>query len=449
MITPIFFNRITYPNQYSNNRITPPSFKGLSGDCSEAIKYVTGGVRWSRSNAVKFDRLLADKQKMEAMLRQNVDGIKDFVENNFENPFNCKILLDFPYYLDGDRIFENADIHKGLSSISYTSEESLGKLRKLFRYCTDSLLLKEGDFYANEGIREAVKKENINYLSFLMNERMLLPYTKDWEIDAQTVILGRSSDNPDIRQFFDENFLMHQARKHDYFSRGLYNEPLFQIHDVTLEDVMKAQEALSDMTPSERLAYFAYDGSAELYKKMQEDEKYYNNLHKFSKTKPKILDEPEVDIENIKNFFKKIISTIRADEEKFGQVRLETLYKIVNHKDFANIKNAPMNITGGRLQHLLAETYINPTDKQEIKVARTIIEKLKLAGADLDACDDLGETGLKRAVDAENTVVAKALLDNGANPNVCSNGTDSACKAAENSSNIDIFNLFERYYLRR
>ena len=118
MITPIFFNRITYPNQYSNNRITPPSFKGLSGDCSEAIKYVTGGVRWSRSNAVKFDRLLADKQKMEAMLRQNVDGIKDFVENNFENPFNCKILLDFPYYLDGDRIFENADIKK--TSINLT-----------------------------------------------------------------------------------------------------------------------------------------------------------------------------------------------------------------------------------------------------------------------------------------------------------------------------------------
>ena len=91
---------------------------------------------------------------------------------------------------------------------------------------------------------------------------------------------------------------------------------------------------------------------------------------------------------------------------------------------------------------------INPTDKQEIKIAKNIVEKLKESGANLDACDDLGETGLKRAVDAENVVVAKALLDNGANPHVCSNGADSAGKAAELSSNIDIFNLFESYYLR-
>ena len=140
------------------------------------------------------------------MLRQNTDGIKDFVESNFENPFNCKILLNFPYDLDGKRIFENANIHKGLSSISYSSDESLGKLRRLFQYCADSLLLKENNFYANEGIREAIKKENIDYLSFLMNERMLLPYAKNGEIDTQTIILGRYSDNYDIRQFFNVYF---------------------------------------------------------------------------------------------------------------------------------------------------------------------------------------------------------------------------------------------------
>lgn len=447
MITPV--NTITYQNQHSKNRITQPSFKGLFGTCNETIKYVKGCVKWSKSNADKFDRLLADEKNIETILRQNTDGIKDFVESNFENPFNCKILLNFPYDLDGKRIFENANIHKGLSSISYASDESLGKLRRLFQYCSDSLLLKESDFYANDGIREAIKKENIDYLSFLMNERMYLPYAKNGEIDTQTVMLGRCSDNPDIRQFFDDNFLMHKARKHDYFSRGLYNEPLFQINRVTLEDAMKFQKEFSRMTSHQKLDYLAYDGSVKPYREMREDEEYYNRLHKFSKTEPKILDEPEVDTEKIKEFFKKVISTIRADEDKFGQVRLETLYKIATHKDFSNIKDASMNITGGKLQHLLAESYINPTDKQETKIATTIIEKLKDSGANLDACDDLGETGLKRAVDTENVVVAKALLDNGANPHVCSNGADSAGKAAEISSNIDIFNLFERYYLRR
>lgn len=446
MITPV--NTITYQNQYSRNRITPPSFKGWYGGCNKAMKYVKGEVKWSRSNADKFDRLLADKQNFETMLRQNTDGIKDFVESNFENPFNCKILLNFPYDLDGKRIFENANIHKGLSSISYSSDESLGKLRRLFQYCADSLLLKENNFYANEGIREAIKKENIDYLSFLMNERMLLPYAKNGEIDTQTIILGRYSDNYDIRQFFNDNFLMHKARRHDYFSRGLYNEPLFQTHNITFENAMKIHEEFSRMTPSQQLDYIAYDGSVKPYKKLREDEEYYNKSHKFSKTEPKILDEPEVDIEKTKEFFKKVISTIRADEDKFGQVRLETLYKIATHKDFTNIKNASMNITGGKLQHLLAESYINPTDKQEIKIAKNIVEKLKESGANLDACDDLGETGLKRAVDAENVVVAKALLDNGANPHVCSNGADSAGKAAELSSNIDIFKLFEIYYLR-
>ena len=162
MITPIFANKITYQNLDYNNRISQPSFNGLFGRENEAIKYVRGCVQWSRKNAGEFDRLLEDKQKMEMMLKRNVDGIKDYVESNFENPFNCKVLLDFPYSLDGRRIFENADIHKGLSSISYASEESLAKLRRLFQYCTDSLLLKERDFYANEGIREAIRKENID-----------------------------------------------------------------------------------------------------------------------------------------------------------------------------------------------------------------------------------------------------------------------------------------------
>ena len=449
MITPIFANQITYQKQYYNNRISQPSFKGLFGSSNEAIKYVKGCVQWSRKNAGEFDRLLEDKQKMEMMLKRNVDGIKDYVESNFENPFNCKVLLDFPYSLDGNRIFENADIHKGLSSISYASEESLGKLRRLFQYCTDSLLLREGDLYPNEGIREAIRKENIDYLSFLMNERMLLPYARNGEIDAQTVMLGRSSENPDIRQFFDDDFLMHKAQRHDYFSRGLYNDPPFRIYHATYENAMKAQEEFSHMTPRQQMDYLAYDGSVEPYRRMRANEEHYQKTHKFSKTEPKVLDEPTYSTDEIKKYFQSIVSDIRADEDKYGQVQLKTLYSIANYDLLKHIKDAPLNVTGGKLQHLLAEIYINPTEKTEVNAANQIIKNLKNAGANLDAFDDLGETALKRAVDAENTVVVRGLLDNGANPYACSNGADSARKVAENSNNIDIFNLFERYDLRR
>lgn len=449
MITPIFANQITYQKQYSNNRISQPSFKGLFGDGNEAIKYVKGCVQWSRKNAGEFDRLLADKQKFETMLNRNIDGIKDFVECNFENPFNCKVLLDFPYDLDGNRIFENADIHKGLSSISYATEESLAKLRRFFQYCTDSLLLKERDLYANEGIREAILKENIDYLSFLMNERMLLPYARNGEIDAQTIMLGRCSDNPDVRQFFNDDFLTHKARRHDYFSRGLYNEPPFQILNITLEDATKANEEFSRMTCRQQIDYLAYDGSVEPYRRMRADEEHYQKALKFSKTEPKVLDEPTYSTDEIKKYFKSIVSDIRADEDKYGQVRLETLYSIADYGMLKHIKDAPLNATGGKLQHLLAETYINPTEKKEVWAANEIIRHLKQADANLDAFDDLGETGLKRAVDAENTVVIKALLENGANPYACSNGADSARKVAENSNNIDVFNFFERYDSRR
>lgn len=449
MITPIFANQIISQKKYYNNRISQPSFNGLFGSGNDAMKYVKGCVQWSRKNAGEFDRLLADKQKFETMLSRNVDGIKDFVECNFENPFNCKILLDFPYDLDGRRIFENADIHKGLSSISYASEESLGKLRRLFQYCTDSLLLKEDNLYPNEGIREAIRKENIDYLSFLMNERMLLPYARNGEIDAQTVMLGRNSENPDIRQFFSDDFLMHKARRHDYFSRGLYNEPPFQIRNITLEDAIKAQEEFSHMTPRQQLDFMAYDGSVEPYRRMRADEEHYQKAHQFSKTEPKVLDEPTYSTDEIKRYFKSIVSDIRADEDKYGQAQLETLYSIANYGILKHIKDVPLNVTGGKLQHLLAEIYINPTEKTEVNAANQIIKNLKSAGANLDAFDDLGETALKRAVDAENTVVVRSLLENGANPYACSNGADSARKAAEISNNIDIFNLFERYDLRR
>ena len=72
MITPVFANHITHTKQHYNNKISQPSFNGLSGSSNEAIKYVKGCVQWSKKNAGEFDRLLADKHNFATMLNKNV-----------------------------------------------------------------------------------------------------------------------------------------------------------------------------------------------------------------------------------------------------------------------------------------------------------------------------------------------------------------------------------------
>ena len=460
MITPIFANKISYQNQYSNQRVQQPSFKSCwGGMCSssatksaykgDALKYISGQIRWSRETASRFEELIVNDRNFEEALIHNFGRIREYIESNFTNPFNCKVLLNYPQYITPNRIFENPDIHKGLASISYATEEDLQKLRLFFQYCSENLLLKEFQFFPKEGIREAIKHENIDYLSFLMNERMLIPETKNGEIDVQTIMLGRNSKNPAIRMFFDNDFLMHKARKHEYFSRGLYNEPPFREIKFTYDDVIKSEEELSRMDPRQQMEFWAQDNNMDTIKRMRADDEYYRQLHRFPKTEPKILDEPIYSQEEIKKCFKTIISDIRADEDTYGQAQLATLYSIVHRNEFGLIKDAPLNLSGGRLQHLLAELYINPTDREEVNAVKAIIGRLKNVGANLDAFDDLGETALKRAVDAENVVVVESLLENGANPYACERGADSARKVAEISSNINIFNLFERHDLRR
>jgi len=278
-----------------------------------------------------------------------------------------------------------------------------------------------------------------------MNERMLIPYNRNGEIDSKTVMLGRSSENPNIRMFFDDNFLMHKAKRHDYFSRGLYNEP-FVLRDVKFEDVLIGERELAAMSPQENLDYLAQDNFGHIMKRIRTDEEHYRNANQFQYAEPKVLYKPtpsKINAEQIKEIYRNVTSSLRSDEDKFGQARLKTLFQIANGEDFMCIKDAPLNIAGGRLQHLLAETYINPTDKSEVQMAKSILEKLKETGANLDVFDELGETALKRAVDAENTIIVKYLTEIcKANPLACSKDAKSAFEAAELSTNADIYNIF-------
>ena len=456
MITPILANKIQYQNKFPNQKGAHPVFTARYSSaqssairtCNEAYEYIVGSVRWSEEAASHFEKLILKDNIFKANLTRNANQIKDIAESFLSNPYNCLVLLNFPYAFEKDRIFEDSSIHEGLASISYASKDRITKLRKFFLYCTQCLNLKDSQLFQNKAIKEAIKKENTDYLSFLMNERFFLPEINSGKMDLETIALGKNSKDPDIRKFFEDDYLMHVARKQDYRIQEMpiNNYFPFSISHMTLEDAEEAENFLSKLDPAQKEAFWAYDGYIDITDRASANKKQIHNIPKAETIK---TEEPIYSQEEIKDFFKKISAKIRSDEDKYGQVQLQTLCSIINKNEFKYTKDAPLNVTGRKLQHLLAEIYINPTEKEEIKIVKYIIEKLKNFGTNLDAFDDLGETALKRAVDAENTVVAQALLDNGANPYACSNGADSARKAAEMSNNINIFNMFELHDIRR
>jgi len=92
-----------------------------------------------------------------------------------------------------------------------------------------------------------------------------------------------------------------------------------------------------------------------------------------------------------------------------GSLELDEIEKFISYDRLKNIVNAKFNIVGENIAHLLVDIFVDKGNPGEIKRFADIFEKLKNAGFDFKAKDDLDRTPLDKAIEGENDLAISIL----------------------------------------
>ena len=390
-------------NNYNKiNKTVTPTFKS-NFVMAEARRFVTGSVNINKESIQKFTTLIKSPDfKPFSDITAGKESFIGKVFENIANPFSGMVILSCFPMLDKDFLKENLFkfglIHTGLAQLDYSDYETRQKLRQLYKFATNDLRLKDNEIEAHRAISEGLKHNNLEYLKVLMDERELTPQLPDGEMSVSVIVSGKNHPNPKIRSLFDDNYLL----------RKTINRPILEAEDAPKVcefydgSKMFTPDVLKNMyLPKMSIEDLAND-SLTVAKSKEEKFTPYGVQHLQTKSNPKIVSE----------FSEQVDKWIDDDENEFGEVQFRTLYNIITDKKFPSIKDKIYGVSGNKILHLLAQTYINPNRTEEVDTAAYLIGLLDLYKYDLNALNDFGETAAKLAVDSENTGMIMALLAN-------------------------------------
>lgn len=106
------------------------------------------------------------------------------------------------------------------------------------------------------------------------------------------------------------------------------------------------------------------------------------------------------------------IKKLKSAYEQEGVFTLNQIYEAVNQIGNSDTINTTLNELNENIGHFFAETYVDPENSREVKIAESIATKLRKSYFHFGDKDAIGRTPLIIALEAENFVVAKAILKN-------------------------------------
>ena len=124
--------------------------------------------------------------------------------------------------------------------------------------------------------------------------------------------------------------------------------------------------------------------------------------------------------------------------DKFGTFTLEQINDFLNYGQIEKIKNKPLNSIGERISHFIAEIFPDAENPDEVLELTKLFKKLKEKEVDLDALDGIGRSPMRKAIEADNFIVAKLFKDYGSKPSDIEE-IKSLCKESDNPEIKELF----------
>ena len=121
-----------------------------------------------------------------------------------------------------------------------------------------------------------------------------------------------------------------------------------------------------------------------------------------------------------------------------GTFTIEQINDFLNYGQIEKIKDKPINSIGERISHFIAEIFPDAENPDEVLELTKLFEKLKEKEVDLDALDEIGRSPMRKAIEADNFIVAKLFKDYGSKPSDIEE-IKSLCKESDNPQIKELF----------
>lgn len=132
------------------------------------------------------------------------------------------------------------------------------------------------------------------------------------------------------------------------------------------------------------------------------------------------------------------INKMKKIYEKYGTFTLEQINDFLNYGQIEAIKNKPLNTIGEKIPHFIAEIFPNSENLNEVLELTKLFKKLKEKNIDMDCLDDINRSPMRKAVEADNAIVAKLFKDYGSKPSDIEE-IKTICKESDNPRIKELF----------
>ena len=132
------------------------------------------------------------------------------------------------------------------------------------------------------------------------------------------------------------------------------------------------------------------------------------------------------------------INKMKKIYEKYGTFTLEQINDFLNYGQIEAIQNKPLNTIGEKISHFIAEIFPNSENLNEVLELTKLFEKLKEKNIDMDCLDDINRSPMRKAVEADNAIIAKLFKDYGSKPSDIEE-IKFLCKKSDNPQIKELF----------
>lgn len=132
------------------------------------------------------------------------------------------------------------------------------------------------------------------------------------------------------------------------------------------------------------------------------------------------------------------INKMKKIYDNEGSFTIEQINDFLNYGQIESIKDEPLNLIGERISHFIAEIFPDAENPDEVLELTKLFEKLKEKEVNLNALDGIGRSPMRKAIEADNPIVAKLFKDYGSKPSDIEE-IKSLCNESDNPKIKELF----------
>lgn len=421
-------NNFTYTNKINNRKsysaqpmsapdsfAKSPSFNGWFSS-RKVAKFLSGDLSYSNPetrlkfielcNATDFSKETKLVEKAKSLLQNSTKvsnnalfaahlvlfGLNDGTLSKLENQDNISPILQAIFKAQDDSLVLDIITPEDLDVCLKANPEI--DVNKYYRKGS-SLILRAAKLNDSRMVKYLVNRDDADLYNKELWSRLLKDGDQTYNLIKE---LPKENFNVNQMEFAEGETLFAELLRNRYSKSAIYLLKYYP--DLDTNVYVEGKHPLVKFYPGGN-----YDVNLELFKELYQHPRTDRSIFLNSGITPFSALQHFMEQVADKDFEK----SFRTMYEKNGTFSLKEMDMIVNYNNFKKFAHKRINLIGDRFVHLLSDIRIDEKNPDEMAMLIKIVTRLEEAGCSFNTTNDLGQTPLNRAMEADNKPVVNLL----------------------------------------